>query len=525
MFTRLRWQLMLSHLTATVVTLVCMIAVAVLIVSGIVWQQSDVTTEPSRDARTVAEAISGLAAEGPSPELDSVLRMIVDGRLQLAPNSVSFRPPEDESDWFVTPLDHLAYIVLVGPDGTPIASSQPEGAAFRPASAEAWQGIAATALSGWRQGNRLTEIRDTGDAVAFGAYPVMNDGTDVLGAVVVASTELPSSRTTFTFWHALALFGVATIGVLSVASLFALVSSAMVAWVLSRRLTRRLEALGTALQRLSAGDTGVRVPVGRNDEVGQLARRFNYMSARLEATLRDLAAERDRVTGLLENRRQLVAGVSHELRTPVATMRGYLESALNGSGSVPPALRSDLETMEREATRLQRLIEDLFALSRAEVGRLELRIEPVDVGALLRRSVETAAPLAWGQRRVQVLAEVAGGLPAARADEQRLEQIVSNLLGNAMRHTPPGGLVVVSAAAEGRQIRIDVRDTGEGIAADDLPHIFERYYRGRGSGERGGAGLGLALAKELAEAMGGTIGVESAPGEGSCFTVRLQQAE
>jgi len=247
------------------------------------------------------------------------------------------------------------------------------------------------------------------------------------------------------------------------------------------------------------------------------------MAADLERTLDDLRAERDRVGGLLEARRQLVAAVSHELRTPVATVRGYLDSALHRADPLPPDLRADLETMEHELARLERLIEDLFTLARVEVGRLALRLEPTDVGALVRRLSETLAPLAWSQRRVQLLAEVPPALPPARADGERLEQVVGNLLANAVRHTPPGGLVAAAVAAEDGLVRIDVRDTGEGIAAADLARVFERFYRAAGpDGARGdGAGLGLALVKELAEAMGGSVAAESAPGQGSCFTVRL----
>jgi signal transduction histidine kinase len=223
-----------------------------------------------------------------------------------------------------------------------------------------------------------------------------------------------------------------------------------------------------------------------------------------------------------------VAGVSHELRTPVATVRGYLESMLGRNGRVPPELRSDLETMQHEVGRLQRLIDDLFTLSRAAVGRLELRPGPTDVGSVVQHQVETQAPLAWQQRRVQVLAPGASAAPPAYADAQRLEQIVSNLLSNAIRHTPPGGLVAVAVSAEPQAIRIDVRDTGEGIEPAALPRIFERFYRGReGNGEAGrdGAGLGLALVKELAEAMGGSVSVESTVGEGSAFSVRVPRAD
>jgi signal transduction histidine kinase len=150
-----------------------------------------------------------------------------------------------------------------------------------------------------------------------------------------------------------------------------------------------------------------------------------------------------------------------------------------------------------------------------------LRPAPTDAGAVVRRLVETTAPLAWGQRRVQVLAEVTPDLPPARADAQRLEQIVSNLLGNAVRHTPPGGLVAAAVTAEPDTVDVEIRDTGEGILPEDLPHVFERFYRGRTGDGRAGAGLGLALTKELAEAMGGSVDAASTPGAGSCFTVRL----
>lgn len=333
------------------------------------------------------------------------------------------------------------------------------------------------------------------------------------------------------------------------ASVVVLPPAAAISYLALRGTTRRLEGLAAAAEALRAEVSrrrtpAARVAVGGEDEVAQLEVTFNAMTDALARTLRDLAAERDRVAGLLEARRQLVADVSHELRTPVATVRGYLESALRRGASglesgtdlpaaaqpdaplrpLPPELRADLATVEREVGRLERLIEDLFTLARAEVGRLELRLEPTDVGAGVGRLVATAAPLAWRQRRVEVLAEVAPDLPPARVDARRLDQVVSNLLGNAVRHTPPGGLVAAVVAAEPAAVRIEVRDTGAGIAPEELPRVFDRFYRGAGGDGTTGAGLGLALAKELAEAMGGSVEAKSVPGEGSCFTVRLPRA-
>jgi len=327
----------------------------------------------------------------------------------------------------------------------------------------------------------------------------------------------------FDLLRGLAIFGAASVAVLGAASIFALVSSGLVAYLLSRRLVRRLEHLGKAAESLAAGDLSQRVDAGA-DEVGQLAHRFNNMAADLERTLGDLRSERDRVAGLLDQRRQLVANASHELRTPVATVRGYLESALAQPAELPVGLRADLETMERELARLQQLIDDLFALSQAAVGRLSMRLEPTDAGAVVKRLVETTAPLAWRQRQVQVLAEFEQDTPLARADAQRLEQVVSNLLGNAARHTPPGGLVAAAVSTEPAAVRLDVRDTGEGITADEVPHLFERFFRGHAQNGQAGAGLGLALVKELTEAMGGSVEANSTPGEGSCFTIRLPRA-
>jgi len=211
----------------------------------------------------------------------------------------------------------------------------------------------------------------------------------------------------------------------------------------------------------------------------------------------------------------------------VATLRGYLESTrAHWDGGPPPTLRQDVEVMEREAIRVQALIDDLFTLARADVARLELRCAPADVGALARRSVEAVASLAWQSGRVEVVARVAPDLPLALADTGRLEQVVRNLLQNAVRHTPPGGIVAVAAAADRAMVEVRVQDTGEGIAPDDLPRIWERFYRPEQSRSRatGGTGLGLALVKELTEAMGGTVAVASALGEGTLFTVRLPRA-
>ncbi|HLZ20887.1 MAG TPA: ATP-binding protein [Ktedonobacterales bacterium] len=303
--------------------------------------------------------------------------------------------------------------------------------------------------------------------------------------------------------------------------------SALFSYLFAHRTTRRLETLADATSALRAGDYGVRVPVEGENEVAQLQANFNAMAADLEQAVRELKAERDNVATLLNARRELIASVSHELRTPVATLRGYLESTrTHWDEAPPPTLRQDLLTMERETLRLQALIDDLFMLARAEIGRLETRREPVDVGMVARRVVETMAPLAWQSNRVEVAASLAETLPAALADASRVEQVLLNLMRNGVHHTPPGGIVAVEASVDGGALVLRVKDTGEGIAPEDLPHIWDRFYRTRRSREQdtSGTGLGLALVKELTEVMGGSVAVTSMLGEGSCFTVRLPLA-
>ena len=305
--------------------------------------------------------------------------------------------------------------------------------------------------------------------------------------------------------------------------------SALASYLVVRRATRRLKTLTAATSALRGGNYAVRVPVMGEDEVAQLQTDFNVMAADLERAMHALKEERDTVAGLLESRRELIANVSHELRTPMATLRSYLETTLAHWDDAPPSpatLQHDLQVMEDEAIRLQALVDDLFMLSRAEVGRLTLRCEPTDVGKLVRRVVETRAPLAWRASRVEVVADVLCSLPLALVDGIRVEQALQNLLHNAVRHTSPGGIVAVAVSEEAEVVVIHVKDTGEGIAPEDLPHIWERFYQAGGSSTRmgGGTGLGLALVKEWIEGMGGTAGVESVVGEGSCFTLRLPRA-
>lgn len=301
--------------------------------------------------------------------------------------------------------------------------------------------------------------------------------------------------------------------------------SMLCSYLAVRGTIKRLKMLTDATGNLRRGSYALRIPVVGEDEVAQLQADFNAMAAELEHIMHELQVERDTVAKLLQERRELIANVSHELRTPVATLRGYLETTLmRWNDGPPPTMHHDLRVMEDETIRLQELVEDLFSLARVEASHPTLQYKPTDVGEVVRHIVEASAPLIWQASKIEVVADPTSSLPLVLVDPNRLEQVLHNLLHNAVRHTSPGGIVALVARTEADRMILQVKDTGEGIAPADLPHIWERFYQTDSSRMRkaGGAGLGLALVKEWVEAMGGAVAVESVLGEGSCFSICLQ---
>jgi signal transduction histidine kinase len=311
-------------------------------------------------------------------------------------------------------------------------------------------------------------------------------------------------------------------GILTGVLLFVVVIPAsVISYLTARQITRRLDALIQVTHTVRETDTSARAVIEGEDEIAHLGADFNAMLDRLDAARRDLEAERDTVRDLLESRRRLFANVSHELRTPVATIRAYIDAL-----HAPDAHPNDVAIIERELLRLQRLIDDVFTLARVDVDGLQYTMKPLEVGAVLERTTATVRHQAWNAKKIEIVLDYQPQLPLVLADEERVEQVLYNLLRNAVRHTPPGGLIRVSACAERDAVRIEVQDTGGGIAPHDLPHIWERFYRSADARARDadGSGLGLALVKGMVEAMGGTVDVESEPGRGSCFAVSLRRA-
>jgi signal transduction histidine kinase len=285
--------------------------------------------------------------------------------------------------------------------------------------------------------------------------------------------------------------------------------SLFVARFLARGMTQPLRDMAAAARRMEVGDYSVRVQTKSRDEVGKLAVAFNRMSEELEH--------------LEQSRRDLVANVSHELKTPIAAIRAHLENLLDG---VEQPDRATLGVMLAQVERLGRLVDQLLDLSRLESGEVPLRIEALPLQPLVDDLI-SEIDVALAGREVRVRNVVPADLPALSADRERVHQVLFNLVDNAVRFTPDGGSVTISARSRNGSVEVAVADTGAGIAPEHLPRLFERFYRADAARTRGegGTGIGLAIARSVVEAHGGRISAESEPGRGSVFTFDLPSAD
>lgn len=268
--------------------------------------------------------------------------------------------------------------------------------------------------------------------------------------------------------------------------------------IFARKLAGPIRRLASAAEAISQGDMKTRVAVSGNDEIARLSLAFNRMAQALE---------------IQESlRKKLTANAAHELRTPLAVMRGELEGMMDG---LIPTTRGQLQSLHDETGKLTQIIAGIEELIQAEASVLSLEKEVIRLKPFLRAIVERYAVI-FRNEGVEILLQCEEEATVI-ADPDRLSQVLVNLLGNALKATPVGGSVTVRARAQGRETLVSVEDTGCGIAPDELPFIFERFYRGA----RGGMGLGLSIVKELVEAHGGRIEVSSELGKGSIFTVIL----
>jgi len=292
-----------------------------------------------------------------------------------------------------------------------------------------------------------------------------------------------------------------------------LAATVVVCVVVGRRVVRPINALADAAVRIGRGDRTTRVHTGDRGQIGALADSFNHMARELDA------AE--------EQRKQMVSDVAHELRTPLGNIRGWLEAAQDGVTALDARLVASLLD---ESVLLQRIVDDLQDLSLADAGMLTFHPEPLRAEAILRQVADAHRAAA---EKAGITLTVTCATPVEfTADEARLRQALGNLVGNAIRYTPAGGRVMLRAERaatrhDAEAVELEVSDTGLGIPPEQLPHVFDRFWRAEHSRSRlsGGSGLGLAIARHLVEAQGGRIGVRSSPGGGTVFTVHMPLGE
>lgn len=289
----------------------------------------------------------------------------------------------------------------------------------------------------------------------------------------------------------------------------ALAAAVAVSLFVSRRIVEPIQTLSHVSRRLAQGFYRERTSIQADDEIAQLAQSVNQLADALDQT------ERRRLA--------LLADVTHELRTPLATIGGYMEGLVDGVVSANPAT---FNLILRETRRLQRLIEDLELLSRVEAGQLPVVARAIDLRPVLEAQIAQFEPL-FSSNQVNLCLDAPEHLPQVWADPDRVAQVVINILANAYRYTPSGGTVTVQARADDHEVRVAIIDTGIGIAAEHLPHLFERFYRVDKSRARnsGGSGIGLAIARHLIYAQGGEIWAESdGIGKGARFIFTLPLA-
>ena len=300
--------------------------------------------------------------------------------------------------------------------------------------------------------------------------------------------------------------------------LFASGISVSFGYLISSGLVQALGDILQASERLSEGDLTARVPAGGSDEVARLGASFNQMASRLEAA----AQEARRMEAA---RRDFVAGASHDLRTPLASLQAMIEALAEGVVDDPETVQRYLRQSQAEILRLRGLTDDLFQLAQLDAGHFAMQYEPASLSDLVSDSLGSLSPRA-AAKGLTVSGWVDPQVGLVWMAPLQVGRILHNLLDNALAHTPEGGTIAVRAAPEGGSVLISVQDSGEGISAEDLPRVFERFYRGEQSRSRsaGGTGLGLAIAKGLVEAHGGEIWVDSRPGNGACFGFSLPLA-
>jgi signal transduction histidine kinase len=349
-------------------------------------------------------------------------------------------------------------------------------------------------------------------AVGHGAYRLgLVDLSPRLSWTLLAGYALASILTFINVWvTARLMFASQHDLLMGTVLLFFAGSIAMaLGYLLSSSLTERIARLNRAAKEISAGHLDARVSVTGRDELAELADTFNEMAAMLEK-----AERQQRELGAL--RRELVTWVGHDLRVPLTSIRMIVEALADGVVEDPATVERYLGTAQHHIRSLSRLLDDLFDIAQIDAGGMKLERHSSSIRDLISDTIEAFSTSARHQG-VGLDGSTDPEVDPVFMDVPKIERVLTNLIGNALQHTSAGGVVHVSASAAPEGVRVEVRDTGEGIRSEDLSRVFERFYRGEEDRRRddGGAGLGLAIAKGIVEAHGGTIGIESTVGEGT----------
>lgn len=328
-----------------------------------------------------------------------------------------------------------------------------------------------------------------------------------LGVVIAFVNIYVTSHLMFVSQHDFLLLGLLLV--------FAGILSASFGYLLAAGMTRSLDLLRHSAHQLAAGDFSARVCLTEMDELTDVANAFNLMADQLEKAF---ARQKE----LEQARRDLIVAISHDLRTPLASARAMIEALADGVVSEPETMQRYYATTRIQIENLSGLINDLFELAQLDTGQVQLRLEPVNMNDLLSDVLETMQVHARN-KGVSLRAVFSQDLPIIKAELDKIQRVLFNLVQNAIRHTPASGSIALATRVIPEGIQVDVVDSGEGIPTEDLPHVFDQFFRGDRSRSRetGGAGLGLAIARRIIEAHHGRIWVESQVGRGTCFSFVL----
>ncbi len=527
---RLWRRLTFSHLIVILLIMIVLQLVLATMVALTARRTAPVEGDAGWLARSFAYTAGWLADEGREAEIPLLVEMMrqravepFEGdELEEDTGAIRFYL-STQDDW----LDRLVAVTVLDESGG-VTAVIGKGRA-RKVYQTTWDELVALALNGEVNPYTLSRWLTPSDGgLLLGAAAITRSDGEIAGVVVVEmhpsirlETAPPLVGSTFGFIAIIFVTSLLGLPILALAALVAILSGVIV----SRSLGRRLKRLEDTAQEMAGGDLSLRVADASSDEIGQLGQAFNRMAEQLAHSLEALELEKEQVEALLRARRDLVANISHDLRTPVASLSAHLETL----ATHPDRLDEYLPILDDETARVSHLIADLFELSRLDARELELDLGPVALDSVIDKVIASHKGLAWEQRRILLEAHLPAQLPLVRADVQRVEQILVNLIANGLRFTPEGGIVTIEAELLGGEVEVCVSDTGVGIPAKDLPHIFERFYRGDPSRARpaskdrlsSGSGLGLAIVKGLVEAMGGSVSGTSSLGEGTCICFRL----